>query len=55
MLKRFDGRRFQLSATSGGTAIVLSGTGSNNQYFETDVVSFQVGANASQTITDRFW
>ena len=29
-------------------------TGNNNQYFETDVVSFQVGANASQTITIAF-
>ncbi len=51
---RTDADNYQVSATSGGSAITLSGTGNNAQYFETDVVSFQVGANASQTITVAF-
>jgi len=34
--------------------IAASATGNNNQYFQTDVVSFQVGANASQSITVAF-
>jgi len=46
--------KFALSLTKGGTAIVLTNAGHNDQYFETDVVSFQVGANASQSITVAF-
>lgn len=53
-VKRTDADNYQLAATSGGTAITLTGTGNADQYFETDVVSFQVGANASQTITIAF-
>tara|TARA_B100000700_G_scaffold327165_1_gene440882 strand:+ start:645 stop:1763 length:1119 start_codon:yes stop_codon:yes gene_type:complete len=47
---------FKLSATSGGSVLAIgaSSTGNNNQYFETDVVAFQVGANASQSITVAF-
>lgn len=47
---------FSVSATSGGSAVAIaaSSTGNNAQYFETDVVSFQVGANASQNITVAF-
>ena len=47
---------FKLSATSGGSVLAIgaSATGNNAQYFETDVVSFQVGANASQSITVAF-
>ena len=53
-VKRTDADSFQLAATSGGTAITLTGTGNDDQYFSSDVVSFQVGANASQTITVAF-
>ena len=45
---------YQVSLTSGGSAVALSGTGNANQYFETDQVSFQVGANASQMISVAF-
>ena len=53
-VKRTDADSFQLATTSGGTAITLTGTGNDDQYFSSDVVSFQVGANASQTITVAF-
>ena len=53
-VKRTDADSFQLAATSGGSAITLTGTGNDDQYFSSDVVSFQVGANASQTITVAF-
>ena len=53
-VKRTDADSFQLAATSGGTAITLTGTGNNDQYFSSDVVAFQVGANASQMITISF-
>ena len=53
-VKRTDADSFQLAATSGGTAITLTGTGNDDQYFSSDVVSFQVGANASQMITIAF-
>ncbi len=53
-VKRTDADSFQLAATSGGSAITLTGTGNDDQYFSSDVVSFQVGANASQSITVAF-
>ena len=53
-VKRTDADSFQLAATSGGTAITLTGTGNDEQYFSSDVVAFQVGANASQMITIAF-
>ena len=51
---RTDADNFKVSTTSGGSAVTISGTGNAAQHFETDVVSFQVGANASQTITVAF-
>ena len=53
-VKRTDADTFQLSTTSGGSAIDLTGAGSDDQYFSSDVVAFQVGANASQMITISF-
>ena len=53
-VKRTDADSFQLATTSGGTAITLTGTGNDDQYFSSDVVAFQVGANASQMITIAF-
>ena len=58
-----DANTFKLAASyahataASPTVVVIgasSGSGNNNQYFETDVVSYQVGANASQTITVAF-
>ena len=53
-VKKTDDDSFQLATSSGGSAITLTGTGNNDQYFSSDVVAFQVGANASQSITVAF-
>tara|TARA_B100000674_G_C37969012_1_gene976009 strand:+ start:3263 stop:4378 length:1116 start_codon:yes stop_codon:yes gene_type:complete len=48
---------FQVSSSLGGSAIDLSGTGNDAQWFGTTGpahVSYQVGANANQTVTMSF-
>ena len=48
---------FQLSASSGGSAITLSSAGTNAQWFgiqDPDHVTYQIGANSKQTVTMTF-